>query len=83
MIENNIWEKKKDLENIKKAKAKFEKLINAEVKQQEDMGRKNLDKVCKVKLNPNVKEFRRSKLLKKYIVKFCLDGIIENLRMNI
>jgi len=25
MIENNIWEKKKDLENIKKAKAKFEK----------------------------------------------------------
>ena len=47
------------------------------------MGRKNLDKVYKVKLNPNVKEFRRSKLLKKYIVKFCLNGIIENLRMNI
>ena len=42
----------------------FEGRISAEVRQQE-----GIDKMWKIKLNPNMEEFRKSELLGKYIAK--------------
>jgi len=64
MVGNNIWEREKDLENMRKLVDKFEGRLETEVRQQE-----GIDKRWKLKLDPNMKEFRRSKLLEKYIVK--------------
>ena len=64
IVENDIWEREKDLENVRKLVDKFEGRLETKVRQQE-----GIDKMWKLKLNPNVKEFRRSKLLEKYIVK--------------
>ena len=56
-VEINIWKKKKDLENTKKAVVGFEKRISAEVRQQK-------------KLNlAEERDFRRRELLEKYIAK--------------
>ena len=43
---------------------KFEERLEAEVRWQ-----KGIDKMWKMKLNPNVEEFRRSKLPEKYTIK--------------
>jgi len=56
-IEHDSWEKEKDLENIKKVVAKFERRINTEVRRQE-----KLDTI-------EEKDFRRGKLPEKYIVR--------------
>ena len=69
ITENDIWEKEEDLENVKEVVAEFKKKISIEVRQQEKIERKDLDQVWKVKLNPNVKKFRRSELLGKYTAK--------------
>jgi len=34
-VENNIWEREKDLENMKKSVAKFKERLSTEVKKQE------------------------------------------------
>ena len=75
MVENDIW-KKKDLENVRKLVDEFEGRMEVEVGQQE-----GLDKVWKVKLNLNMKEFRRSELLVKYNVRILFrwdNKIFEN-----
>ena len=75
MVENDIW-KKKDLENVRKLVDEFEGRMEVEVGQQE-----RLDKVWKVKLNLNIKEFRRSELLVKYNVRILFrwdNKIFEN-----
>ena len=69
MAENNIWEKEKNLENTKKVVVEFKRRISIEVRQQEEVERKDLDKVYKVKLNSNAEKFKRSELLGKYTVK--------------
>ena len=56
MAKYDSW-KKKDLENTKKVVAKFERRLNTEVRQQEKMDIEEKQ------------DFRREKLLKKYIVK--------------
>ena len=56
-IEHDSWEKEKDLENIKKVVAKFERRINTEVRRQE-----KLDTI-------EEKDLRRGKLPEKYIVR--------------
>ena len=57
MAKYDIWEKKKDLENMKKVVAEFKERINAEVRQQE-----KLDMT-------EERDFKRGELLEKYIVK--------------
>jgi len=37
MAEHNIWEKKEDLENMKKVMAEFEEKLSIEVKRQEKL----------------------------------------------
>ena len=64
MVENNTWERKEDLENMKELVNKFEKRLEAEVRWQEEINKK-----WKVKLNINEEEFRKSELPEKYIVK--------------
>ena len=64
MAENNTWERKEDLENIKELVNKFEKRLEAEVRWQEE-----INKRWKVKLNINKEEFRKSELPEKYIAK--------------
>ena len=45
-IGNNMWERKKDLENIKKAVAEFKERISAKVRWQKEVKRnKNLEKI--------------------------------------
>ena len=39
---------------------------------------KILEKLWKIKLNLDINKFRRSELLRKYIVKFCLDKMMGN-----
>jgi len=54
----------------------FEEKISTEVRQQE-----GIDKMWKIKLNPNTEEFRRSELPGKYIVKILFgwdDKKFEN-----
>ena len=43
-VENNIWEKEENLENTKKLVNEFEGRIEVEVRQQEKVEKKNLDK---------------------------------------
>jgi len=43
--ENNIWEKKKDIKNMKKLVKEFKRRIEAEVRRQEIVGKKNLEKM--------------------------------------
>ena len=64
MAEHNIWEKEEDLANTKELVDEFEGRLNTKVRQQEkiEVGRK-------VKGNPEVEEYRRSKLLGKYMAK--------------
>ena len=66
-IEHNSWEKKDNLENTKEIVAEFEKKISVEVRRQEklDMAEE--------------KDIRREELLGKYIAKYCMNGIMENL----
>jgi len=64
MAENDTWEKEENLENVRELVDEFKGRISAKVRQQE-----GLDKRWKIKLNPNEKEFRRSKLLEKYTEK--------------
>ena len=52
------------MENARELVDKFGGRMSAEVRQQEE-----IDKMWKIKLNPNVEKFRRSKLLEKYIAK--------------
>jgi len=52
------------LENAKEFINEFEERLEIEVRQQE-----GIDKMWKIKLNPNVEKYRRSKLLEKYMVK--------------
>jgi len=63
-VENNTWEKEEDLKNAKELVNEFERRLEAEVKQQE-----GINKRWKIKLNPNVEEFKRSELPEKYIAK--------------
>jgi len=58
-----------DLENVKELVEEFKGRIEVEVRRQKEVGIKNLERVWKVKLNLETKEFRRIKLLGKYIVK--------------
>ena len=57
MAENDTWEKKEDLGNTREVLEKFERRMNAEVRRQEklDMAEE--------------KDFRRGKLLEKFMVK--------------
>ena len=64
MAENDIWEKKEDLENTRELVDKFEERMSMEVRRQE-----GIEKKWKVKLNPKVEEFRRSELPEKYMAK--------------
>jgi len=57
MVKHNSWKKEKDLENAKEIVAEFEERLNAEVRRQE-----KLDIV-------EERDFKRMKLLEKYIVK--------------
>jgi len=52
------------LENAKELVNKFKERLEAEVRQQEE-----IDKMWKVKLNPNAEEFQRSELLERYTAK--------------
>jgi len=52
------------LENAKEFINEFEERLEIEVRQQE-----GIDKMWKIKLNPNVEKYRRSEILEKYIVK--------------
>ena len=63
-MENDIWEKKENLKNAKKLVNKFKGKLEAEVKRQ-----KRIEEGWEVKLNPKADEFKRSKLLEKYIAK--------------
>jgi len=56
-VEHDSWEREKNLENAKEVVVEFKRRINVEVKRQ-----KKLDIVKK-------RNFRREKLLGKYIVK--------------
>ena len=62
--ENNTWEREEDLENVRKLVKKFKGRMSAEVRRQEEV-----EERWKIKLNPNVDEFKRSKLPEKYIAK--------------
>ena len=56
-MKHDIWEKKKDLENVKEVVAEFKERLNTEVRRQE-------------KLNMvEERDFRRGELLGKYIAK--------------
>ena len=66
-VENNTWEKKEDLENIREVVNESKERMSVKVKQQ-----KGLEKLWKVKLNPNTKKFRKSELPEKYTVKLLL-----------
>ena len=89
-IWNNIWKKEKNLENAKKLVDEFEGRIEAEVRQQEEVEKKNLDKAWNVKLNPNIEEFRKSMLLEKYTAKILFgwdngkfeDEYLKKLKRN-
>ena len=52
------------MKNAKELVDEFEERLEAKLRQQEGM-----DKMWKIKLNPNTEEFKRSELPGKYIVK--------------
>jgi len=60
-VENNTWEREKDLENTKKAVVEFERRLSAEVRRQE-----KLNKMEK-------KDFRRGELPEKYMAKMLYE----------
>ena len=64
MAKSDMWEKEKDLENVRELVNEFEERLGAEVRRQEGVEQRQ-----KVKLNPKAKEFKRSKLLEKYTAK--------------
>jgi len=49
---------------VKELVNKFEKRLEVEVRQQEE-----IDKIWKIKINPNAEEYRKSELLRKYMAK--------------
>ena len=57
MVEHNTWKREEDLENTKEVVAKFERRMNAEVRQQKKL---NMAKE---------RDFRRRELLKKFTAK--------------
>ena len=57
MVENDIWEKEKDLENVKELVNEFKKRMNAKVSRQE-----NLDRL-------EERDFKRGELPGKYMAK--------------
>ena len=57
MVENDIWEKEKDLENVKELVNEFKKRMNAKVRRQE-----NLDRL-------EERDFKRGELPGKYMAK--------------
>jgi len=68
MVEHNIWEKEKNLENTREAVEKFEGRMSAEVRRQEKLDKRD------------ERNFRREKLLGKYIIKILYrwdDGKFE------
>ena len=68
MTENDIQKKKENLKNVKEVVNESEKRLSVKFRKQ-----KVLKKMQKVKLNLNIKEFRRSELLEKYIVKILFE----------
>ena len=69
MVEYNMQKREKDLENMKNVVVEFKKRLNAKVRRQE-----NLDIA-------EESDFRRKKLLKKYIMKILYkqnNGKFEN-----
>ena len=60
-MENDTWEREKDLENTKKAVAEFERRLSVKVSRQE-----KLNKMEK-------KDFRREELLEKYMAKVLYE----------
>jgi len=60
-VENDTWEREKDLENTKKAVAEFERRLSVKVSRQE-----KLNKMEK-------KDFRREELLEKYMAKVLYE----------
>jgi len=64
MAEHDTWEKEEDLVNAKELVDEFEGKLNAEVRQQE-----KIEVEREVKGNLRAEEYRRSKLLGKYIAK--------------
>ena len=78
IAEHDSWKKKKDLENIKEVVVEYEGIMNTEVKRQEklDMAEE--------------RNFRRGKLLVKYMVKMlCVyhyrkfkDNYLKKLKKN-
>jgi len=68
MVEHDIWEKEKNLENTREAVEKFEGRMSAEVRRQEKLDKRD------------ERNFRREKLLGKYIIKILYrwdDGKFE------
>jgi len=70
MVELDIWERKKNLENVKEVIAEFEGRINAEVRRQE-----KLDLV-------EEQDFRRGELPEKYAARCCINEMMGSLRKN-
>ena len=69
MVKHDSWKKKEDLENVKEVVVEFEGRMNAEVRRQ-----KKLEIVKE-------KDFRKRKLLRKFIVKMLYrwdDGKFKN-----
>jgi len=60
-VKSNIWEREEDLENAKELVDEFKEKLEAEVRRQERTKER-----WKVKLNPRVDEFKRSKLPERY-----------------
>ena len=56
-MKHDIWEKKKDLENVKEVVAEFKERLNTEVRRQEILNM------------VEERDFRRGELLGKYIAK--------------
>ena len=75
MVENDTWEKRKDLENAKELVDKLEGRLNAEVRCQE-----KVEVEGEIKRNLGVEKYRRSELPEKYTTKLLYgwdDGKFE------
>ena len=68
IVENDTWEKEKNLENTRELVNEFEGKLSVEVKRQ-----KGIEERWRVKLNLEADNFRRSKLLGKYITKMLYE----------
>ena len=78
MAEEDTWKGLENLENMIELVEKFEKEIR-----EEKIGRVHIRKEKVKLLNLETEMFKRSELLGKYIIKYCFDRIIENLKMSI